>query len=63
MDLLAGIPSVVFGLWGILVLAPNMKGIYDCDLACGGSDPGSDVGVQRLADRSLVLHRWDSSWP
>jgi phosphate transport system permease protein len=29
MDLLAGIPSVVFGLWGILVLAPNISGLYN----------------------------------
>ncbi len=29
MDLLAGIPSVVFGLWGILVLAPNITGPYN----------------------------------
>jgi phosphate transport system permease protein len=29
MDLLAGIPSVVFGLWGILVLAPNIVDVYD----------------------------------
>src|SRR3954468_11635366 len=29
MDLLAAVPSVVFGLWGILVLAPNIKGLYN----------------------------------
>lgn len=29
MDLLAGVPSVVFGLWGILVLAPNIQGLYN----------------------------------
>ncbi len=29
MDLLAGIPSVVFGLWGILVLAPNIAALYN----------------------------------
>jgi phosphate transport system permease protein len=28
MDLLAVIPSVVFGLWGVLVLAPNITGFY-----------------------------------
>jgi phosphate transport system permease protein len=28
MDLLAVIPSVVFGLWGVQVLAPKMKGPY-----------------------------------
>ncbi len=28
IDLLAVVPSVVFGLWGVLVLAPNIKGFY-----------------------------------
>jgi phosphate transport system permease protein len=29
LDLLAAIPSVVFGLWGILVVAPNIPGFYE----------------------------------
>ena len=29
MDLLAAIPSVVFGLWGFLVLRPQLKDIYN----------------------------------
>jgi phosphate transport system permease protein len=29
IDLLAAIPSVVYGLWGVAVLAPNIKGFYD----------------------------------
>jgi phosphate transport system permease protein len=29
LDLLAAVPSVVFGLWGILVVAPNIIGFYD----------------------------------
>lgn len=29
MDLLAAIPSVVYGLWGILVLAPAIQPVYD----------------------------------
>jgi phosphate transport system permease protein len=29
LDLLAAIPSVVFGLWGVLALAPNITGFYD----------------------------------
>jgi phosphate transport system permease protein len=29
MDLLAAVPSVVFGLWGFLVLRPQIKGIYN----------------------------------
>jgi phosphate transport system permease protein len=28
VDLLAAIPSVVYGLWGIAVLVPNIKGVY-----------------------------------
>jgi len=28
MDLLAAIPSVVYGLWGIVVFAPNVQGLY-----------------------------------
>jgi len=29
MDLLASVPSVVFGLWGFLVLRPHLKDIYN----------------------------------
>lgn len=29
MDLLAAIPSVVFGLWGIIVFAPAVTGVYE----------------------------------
>jgi phosphate transport system permease protein len=29
MDLLAVVPSVVFGLWGLFVLAPHVGGFYD----------------------------------
>ena len=29
IDLLAVVPSVVFGLWGVLVLADPIKGFYD----------------------------------
>ncbi len=28
IDLLAVVPSVVFGLWGVLVLAPKLEGVY-----------------------------------
>ncbi len=40
MDLLAAIPSVVYGLWGILVFAPNVKGVYE---AVGGFFEGWPV--------------------
>jgi phosphate transport system permease protein len=29
VDLLAVVPSVIFGLWGVLVLAPKLPGLYD----------------------------------
>ncbi len=29
VDLLAAVPSVVFGLWGLLVLAPHIVGLYE----------------------------------
>jgi phosphate transport system permease protein len=29
LDLLAAVPSVVFGLWGLAVLAPNIVGFYE----------------------------------
>jgi phosphate transport system permease protein len=29
LDLMAAVPSVVFGLWGLLVLAPHLNGVYD----------------------------------
>jgi phosphate transport system permease protein len=29
VDLLAAVPSVVFGLWGVIVLAPNMVPVFD----------------------------------
>jgi phosphate transport system permease protein len=29
IDLMAAVPSVVFGLWGLLVLAPNLNGVYE----------------------------------
>lgn len=29
IDLLAAVPSVVYGLWGLSVLAPNIKPVYD----------------------------------
>jgi phosphate transport system permease protein len=29
VDLLAAVPSVVYGLWGVIVLAPRIAGVYD----------------------------------
>ncbi len=40
IDLLAAIPSVVYGLWGIAVLVPNMTPIYEGISSSLGSIPG-----------------------
>ena len=49
MDVLAAVPSVVFGLWGFLVLMPHLKGIYNSI-----SDAVSGIPVVRsLFGRSL----------
>ncbi len=46
IDLLAAIPSVVYGLWGVLVFAPAMQGVYERISASIGSWPivGTFVG-------------------
>jgi phosphate transport system permease protein len=58
VDLGAAVPSVVFGLWGILVVAPWMQGTVEPALArlTGGSGPfsGSPTGFDLLT-ASLVL--------
>jgi phosphate transport system permease protein len=40
IDLLAAIPSVVYGLWGIAVLVPNVTPIYEGISSSLGSIPG-----------------------
>lgn len=40
VDLLAAIPSVVFGLWGVLVLAPAIRHFYDQLAAIAHPVPG-----------------------
>ena len=40
MDLLAAIPSVVYGLWGVLVLAPNILPVYQKLDSWFGDVPG-----------------------
>jgi phosphate transport system permease protein len=39
MDLLAAIPSVVYGLWGIIVLAPAIKPVYEAINGAVGGVP------------------------
>jgi phosphate transport system permease protein len=43
VDLLAAIPSVVYGLWGIAVLAPNIVDVYDRVADAVASVPGLSV--------------------
>jgi phosphate transport system permease protein len=40
MDVLAAVPSVVFGLWGFRILAPKMKGVYGSINGVVGGVPG-----------------------
>jgi len=39
IDLLAAIPSVVYGLWGLLVLAPTLEPIYEAVSSAVGETP------------------------
>jgi phosphate transport system permease protein len=43
IDLLAAIPSVVYGLWGIAVLAPNIVKVYDAVADAVDPVPGLSV--------------------
>ncbi len=56
IDLLAAVPSVVYGLWGILVLAPNIEGIYAWihDLVDGVPVLGGLLGAPVGSGRSFM---------
>lgn len=56
IDLLATIPSVVYGLWGILVLAPAIQGFYDnVANACSGVPViGSVLSGAPVSGRSFM---------
>ena len=57
IDLLAVVPSVVWGLWGILVLAPWLQKIY-ADIASGVKGiPVLDNLFGQPVERRVVLHR------
>lgn len=43
IDLLAAVPSVVFGLWGVLVLAPQIVKVYD--VIAGWAEPVPVLGT------------------
>jgi phosphate transport system permease protein len=56
IDLLAAIPSVVYGLWGILVVAPNISGFYDDVHGAVGSVPviGDLLGAPVSSGRNFM---------
>ncbi len=59
IDLLAAVPSVVFGLWGITVLAPRLSGVYSwLDVHAGWvpffAGPASTTG-RTILTAGLVL--------
>jgi len=57
IDLLAAIPSIIYGIWGIYVLAPHLVGVqrafYHLDFIPLFADKGVDTGS--IFDASLVL--------
>jgi phosphate transport system permease protein len=56
VDLLATVPSVVYGLWGILVLAPAITGLYQnvADLFSGVPVLGTVFSGNPVAGRSFM---------
>ena len=56
IDLLAAVPSVVYGLWGILVVAPNIEGLYRGinDVVGGVPVFGRLLGVPVSSGRSFM---------
>lgn len=61
MDLLAAIPSVVYGLWGILVLAPAIQPVYQGISGAVGGVPvlgslfGGDTSGRSFMTAGLIL--------
>jgi phosphate transport system permease protein len=61
MDLLAAVPSVVYGLWGLLVLAPNIRPLYQsiADATDGvpvlGSVFGGEASGKSFMTAGLIL--------
>lgn len=56
IDLLAAVPSVVYGLWGILFVAPSVQGLYDSISDAVGGVPilGSLFGGGGGSGRSFM---------
>ncbi len=57
IDLLAVVPSVVWGLWGILVFAPWIQAHLRHDRLGRHRHPGAGLPVRAAHERRLVLHR------
>ena len=57
IDLLAVVPSVVWGLWGILVFAPWIQHYLRLGQLGGQRHPGAGLPVRGADERGLVLHR------
>ncbi|HEU4730295.1 MAG TPA: hypothetical protein VFT22_20500, partial [Kofleriaceae bacterium] len=57
MDLLAVVPSVVFGLWGVLVLADKVQGVYAGIHGAVAALPGFLIPLIVVAIGGLVLAR------
>ncbi|GAA4129974.1 phosphate ABC transporter permease subunit PstC [Actinomadura keratinilytica] len=58
VDLLAAVPSIVYGLWGLLVLAPHMEGVSSFLNSALGWIPlfgGDDPGKNSIFTASVVL--------
>jgi phosphate transport system permease protein len=61
IDLLAAVPSVVYGLWGVLVLAPNIQPVYQsiadaCDgIPVLGSIFGGEASGRSFMTAGIIL--------
>ncbi|GLZ14670.1 phosphate transport system permease protein [Actinomadura sp. NBRC 104425] len=58
VDLLAAVPSIVYGLWGLLVLAPHMEGVSSFLNSALGWIPlfgGDNPGKNSIFTASVVL--------
>jgi phosphate transport system permease protein len=58
VDLLAAIPSIIYGIWGITVLAPRLTGVQNALSSALGWIPlfkGRDIAVGTVFDGGVVL--------
>ena len=56
IDLLAAVPSVVYGLWGVLVLAPELPGFYTDVARRRRADPGAQHALLGRPDLGPLVH-------